>query len=274
MSYGSIDTRTTESPIDDVSYLTRSRHRIPTLVALSERPRSRSELWELADVSSSTIRRTLREFEGRNWIHKEGYQYETTELGAFVASTMEALLERMETERELRDVWHYVEGTEHELTIEMWTDATVTVANADDPYAPVNRFRSLFRSTTEFRFAGPEVALLEPCLDVFMELVDNGGTVTLIDRRSCTEYFVSMHPECSAEAVKRDTVTILEHSELPSYGIGLFDDRTAVICYEQDSGTVRAVIDTDRSAAREWAESVFERYHADARPLELDELVE
>lgn len=51
------------SPIDDIAYLTRSEHRTPTLVALTERPRSRSELCELAGVSSSTIRRTLDEFE-------------------------------------------------------------------------------------------------------------------------------------------------------------------------------------------------------------------
>jgi len=56
------------SLIDDIAYLVRSEHRVTTLIDLTVRPRSRSELWEAAGVSSSTIRRTLREFEERGWI--------------------------------------------------------------------------------------------------------------------------------------------------------------------------------------------------------------
>jgi predicted transcriptional regulator len=73
--------RVTESPIDDIAYLARSDHRIATLVALTTRPRSRSELCELTGVSSSTVRRTLGEFEDRNWTRKQGYQYTATRLG-------------------------------------------------------------------------------------------------------------------------------------------------------------------------------------------------
>lgn len=35
------------TPIDDIAYLARSDHRGPTLIALTVRPRSRSELWEI-----------------------------------------------------------------------------------------------------------------------------------------------------------------------------------------------------------------------------------
>lgn len=52
-----------ESPIGNIAYLARSQHCVPTFVALTDRPRSRSERCELAGVSSSTIRRALDEFE-------------------------------------------------------------------------------------------------------------------------------------------------------------------------------------------------------------------
>ena len=93
------------SLIEDVAYLTRSEHRVTTLVDLTVRPRSRSELWEAAGVSESTIRRTRREFEDRHWIRRDGYPYEATELGAFIATAMADLIERFDTERQLRDVW-------------------------------------------------------------------------------------------------------------------------------------------------------------------------
>ena len=63
MGHNSIEHWNREAPIGDVAYLARSAHRIPALVALTERPRRRSELCELTGVSDSTIRRTLDEFE-------------------------------------------------------------------------------------------------------------------------------------------------------------------------------------------------------------------
>lgn len=84
----------------DISFLTRSEHRVVSLVAMAVRPRSRSELGEMTGASSSTIRRTLRQFEDRHWIARDGYQYETTELGAFIAATMSDLLDRFETKFE------------------------------------------------------------------------------------------------------------------------------------------------------------------------------
>ncbi len=59
----------------------------------------------MTGVLESTIRRTLSEFEERDWVQRDGYQSEATQLGAFVASAMADLIDRVETERKLRDVW-------------------------------------------------------------------------------------------------------------------------------------------------------------------------
>ena len=266
--------RERDSPIDDIAYLARSEHRVPTLVALTERPRSRSELCELAGVSSSTVRRTLDEFEDRIWIRKDGYQYVATLLGEAIASGMEELIERVETERQLRDVWPMLSDEVGEFPVETWSELTVTVADPDCPYRPVDRFESLLRETTTVRFLHPEVALMEPCLDVLHKVVDDGVEVTLIDRPECHEYFVSTHPDRSREMVGQDNFSVLLHDDLPPYGVGLLDDGVTISCYEQSSGTVQAVIDTDAPTVREWAESVYETHTAEARHVEPPKIVE
>ncbi len=217
MGITSMGCRNTESSIGDIAYLTRSNHRVPTLFALTDSPRSRSELCELTGVSSSTIRRTLGEFEDRTWIRKGEYQYVATRLGEAIASGMEALIDRIETERKLRGIWHWLPDEIRELTIETWSEMTVTVADPDSPYRPVNRFRTLFRRTNRFRCIRPEVGLMEPCLDVLHQLIDDGVDITLIDRSSCHTYFLSMYPDRSSEMLKQDNCTVLEHNELPSY---------------------------------------------------------
>lgn len=274
MGYDSIALDTADSPIDDIAYLSRSTHRVPMLAAMAARPRSRSELWELTGVSSSTVRRTLREFEDRNWIRREGYQYEATEPGAFVASAMEELIERIESERTLRDIWDWFPDEMSGFAIEACSDGVVTVADSDDPYAPVNRFESLLRTTSEFRFVGSDIALLEPCKDVVRQRIVDGMATEIVDPPSAANYILSSYSQHCGAALERDSFTVLVHEELPGYGIGLFDDRIAVSCYEQDSGTVRVLIDTDVPAARTWAESTYERYHRDARPLDFERRIE
>ncbi len=258
---------TRDTPISDIAYLSRSHHRLPTLVALSERSRSRSELCELAGVSSSTMRRTLNEFEDRIWIRKDGYQYVATRLGEAIASGMTELIERVETERKLRAVWHWIPDDISEFPIEIWSKLTITVADPDSPYRPVSRFKSLLEKTTTLRFLRPEVALMDPCFDVLKELVDGGVEITLIDRPECHRYFHSSYPNRSSKMLQRENFTVLEHDELPPYGIGLLDECVTISCYERDSGTVQAIIDTNTPAVREWATSIYETYASGSRRI-------
>ncbi len=263
-----------DSPIGDIAYLARSEHRIPALVALAERPRSRSELCELTGVSSSTIRRTLTEFEDRCWIRKDGCEYVATRLGEGTATEMDDLINWVETERMLRDVWHWLPDAVSKIPTETWAELNVTVADPDAPYRPVTRFESLLEETTMLRYLRPEVALMDPCFDILCQQVDDGVDVTLIDRPKCHAYFLSMYPERSSELLQRDNFTVLEHDQLPPYGTGLLDERVIISCYEQDSGVVQAVVDTDVSVVREWAHSIYESYRSDARPIESKQLAE
>ncbi len=274
MSFDNTNHYVADSPIDDIAYLARSEHRVPTLVALTERPRSRSELLELTGVSSSTMRRTLDELEDRIWIRKDGYQYVATRLGEAIASEMETLIDRVETERKLRDVWHWLPDEVSEFPIETWSALTVTVAEPDFPYRPVNRFESLLQKTSRVRFLRPEVALMEPCFDVLRHRIDDGVDITLIDRPNCHTYFFSTYPERSSAMLQQDNFTVLEHDELPPYGTGLLDERALISCYEQGSGAVQVLIDTDVPEVREWAQSVYERYVSDARPVEPQQILE
>ncbi|WP_117594517.1 helix-turn-helix transcriptional regulator [Haloprofundus halophilus] len=274
MGLNGTNTVDTDSAIGDIAYLARSAHRIPTLVALTERPRSRSELCEQTGVSPSTIRRTLRQFEYRSWVRKEGYRYVATRLGEAIAAGMEDLTSLVETERKLRDVWHWLPDEVTEFPTETWAELTVTLPEPDSPYRPVRRFESLLRQTNEVRYLRPEVALMEPCFDSLFSLIDAGVEITLIDRPSCHAYFVATYPQRSSEMQRRDNFTVLEHDELPECGVGLLDDRVTISCYERDSGSVRALVEADAPVIREWAELTYASFEADARPVEPEAYVQ
>lgn len=258
---------TTSTPLEDLEFLARSEHRVTVLETLVEEPTSRAALRATTGASRSTIGRALRAFEDRNWIRKVGNRYEATQLGAFVAAGLGDLLARLETERTLRDAWPLLPPEASGFTVEMAAGAVVTVAEAAAPYRPVNRFASLLRRTDRFRFVGTDVALLEPCTDEFRRLVLDGMEAEIVAPSPVAEYVLSNYREHCAPALESGNLTVSVHDDVPSYGVGLFDDRIAVSCNDPASGMVRLLIDTDAPAAREWAESLFETYRREARPL-------
>jgi predicted transcriptional regulator len=263
----------TGSPVEDIAYLTRADHRVATLSAMTVRPRSRSELVELTGVSSSTIRRTLREFEELNWIRRVDYRYETTLLGSYVASGLEELIDRVETERTLRNVWPWLPEEVVEFAFESSADATVTVAEREAPYRPVNRFASLLEAADSFRFLGVDIVMLEPCREEFRRRVLDGMRAEIVNPPSAAEYIVSTYPTLCSEILESETMTALVHDDVPSYGISLFDDRVGVNGYDPDSGAVKVFVDTDCPETREWAESVYATYRSEARPLQPQRIV-
>lgn len=265
-----MDSRTSGSPIDDIAYLSRSEHRVPTLAALTVRPRSRSELWELTGVSSSTIRRTLREFEDRNWIRRNDYQYEATELGASVASAMVELIERIETEQKVRDVWDCLPGDDSGFSIDMCTDAVVTVADSEGPYRPVDRFLTLLEGTERLRAVGFEVAILDPCKEELCRRVVDGMEAELIAPPRLAEYIRSHCPQLVAESLDSGNLTLRLHDDLPHFGVCLFDDRISIRGYDPDGVTLRVLVDTDNPEAREWAESIYASYQRQTPTIPLE----
>lgn len=260
----------TSSPLEDIEFLARSVHRATALDALSRRPQSRADLLSITGVSQSTMGRTLREFENRDWIRRDGKAYEATATGAFVASGMRDLVDRVRTEQTLREVWGMLPDETSGFSLEIVADAVVTVADSDDPYRPVNRFLTLVRETEQFRFAGFNVALLQPCKDELCRRIVEGMRSELIDPPNVIQYIRSSCSEQFSETLENGDLTIRVHNDLPPYGIGIFDDRIAISGYDPSGGTVKVLIDTDDPAARDWAESVYDTYRRETPTLSLD----
>lgn len=254
--------------IDDVAFLTRSEHRVVALGALAERPRTRNELLDSTGVSSSTIGRTIREFENRYWIRRTGHHYEATQLGRFVATKVSKLIEQIRTERKLRDFWELFPFESSELPIERFSDANITVAEATDPYRPVNRFVSLLDETDQFQIIGAELSLFEPCREKVCQQIIDGLQTEVIEAPEVSRYVLTTYPDLSRKTLDSGNIRVLSHDDLPNYALSLFDDRVAISGCDPASGTVRVLIDTEVTAVREWAESTYESYRREAHPLD------
>lgn len=263
----------TTQQTEDLQVLIDLLRRSPLIEELRQDGLDRRELQDRLDVSRATIHRHTRLLTELGVIEKTDGVFRLTESGTLFADAVVRFKREAGSALQLASIREKVEDTTVDIDIGALVGATVTSAELGDPYAPVNRFESLLQTTNELRFVGSEVALIEPCLEVVLQLISDGVDITFIDRPSCTKYFFSEYPEICAELLEQENFTVLEHDELPPYGIGLCTDRVAISYFEQDSRTVRALIDTDVQEAREWAEMKFSSFLGEARPLTTQPVV-
>lgn len=259
-----------DSPLADAEFLTRTEHRVPLLAALAAEPRRRRELEELVDVSRTTIGRTLRAMERRAWVERDGDRFEATPLGAFVSSSVDAFVECLETERRLRDVWDLLPTGVEGFDLEACTDAVVTVAEADDPYAPVNRWVTLLDGSDRLRFVGYDIGLFEPCKDELRRFILDDMRAEIVDPPEHARNILESYPEYCEPMFESGNLTVRVHDGVPEYGLGILDDRVVIAGFHPEDGTARVLVDTDAPSIREWATDTYGSYWRDARPFSDD----
>lgn len=256
------------SSIEDIEYLARSEHRIAALRSLSGGPCDRDELQQDSGASKATIARLLNEFEGRKWVVREGHQYELTDLGIFVADEFLQLVDRMETERSLRDVWQWFPSALDGCTVSMFADAMISLPKSHSPYHPIPRFVELVESAHQMR--GFSDRSLKPgSYEVVLQHAIDGMETELIFPSAVIDEMVTVTVDGLIEAaIESRHLSLLEHETLPSdLGLALFDDRLALYCRDEN-GITRVGIDTDTRDAVSWGESVYEDVRDEAQTIE------
>ncbi|WP_254544299.1 helix-turn-helix transcriptional regulator [Halomarina pelagica] len=255
-----------DAALDEIKYLAASAHRIEVIDALADGPHSRADLRALTGASSSTIGRTLAEFEDRGWAVRNGHQHRATSTGAFVAEEVVSLLHRMETRQKLREVAQWLPTEKLGITIDAFSEAVVTVDDTDDPYRSVRRYDDLIEEAETMRAFGT-ATLKSANAGTLFRNVRSGMETEIIYPPPIVEAVLDWSPEAAKRGLDSGTLTILLHDALPC-GLTIFDDRVALTGYDPDTGMLRAIVDTDAPEAREWATSLYESYRAEARPLD------
>lgn len=255
------------SSLEDVEFLARSEHRVAVLDALADGPHSRAELRAMTGASSSTISRLLREFEVRYWIRREGHWFEATPLGAFVAEGLMALLDRMETERTLRDVvrWFPTGDVEFDV-VRGLSDAEVVLSTESDPMAPIRRASEQVRAGIRLRFLTTQVTV--SYLNSVREAVDHDdltveGVVTpgvydtLVNDPAVADVYRDLRDSDDAAFFVVEDVPLILQIIDDDVGIGLVDE----------TKTPQGFVCSDDDRVHGWAVDTFESCRDEAEPV-------
>lgn len=263
-----------DSAIQAIEFLTRSEHRVAALDALSEQRYDRRDLRAVTGASDPTIGRIVRDFEERSWVARDGPYYELTPLGAFVTDLFFDLCEGMRTGETLREVWRWLPREMDDFEVEYFADAVVAYPGPNYPYTPVERVTHLLEATDSIRGLGTTI-YKSGNLDVFCRRVIEGMETEYIYSPAILQAIVEWNPDLTARAFECDNCTVLVHDALPDddrCGLNVMDDCIGICGHDPETAQLEAVIDTASPEARAWAERVYERCRAEARPFEVEDL--
>jgi hypothetical protein len=76
-----MNTHDVDASLEDIEFLSRSPHRVRALRTLRAGPADRDDLRAATEASKATVSRLLNEFEDRNWVVRDGHEYELTDPG-------------------------------------------------------------------------------------------------------------------------------------------------------------------------------------------------
>ena len=238
----------------------------PVLEALLGDPLNRGEIEEQLDVSRATSHRFTQWLDEQGLVEKVEGRFQLTGRGEVVAEEVLRFEANVSTADRLAPLLDVICEDHREFVVEPFVDATVTVAEPDDPYRPVERFISLVRESKTFR--GFNTTHMAPLvLGGFHQQMFDTTDTEIIYLPHIAEKLFETYPERAGEAIEDGHLTLRTRTELP-YGLAIFADQVGIGGYDEATGLMQVFVDTDSPIAREWAERVYASVREDSEPLE------
>ncbi len=238
----------------------------PVLETLRNEPLDRREIEDRLDVSRATSHRLTQWLDERGFVEKTEGRFQLTGHGEAIADEVLRFEANVRTVHRLAPLLDVICEDHQEFIVEPFVGATVTTAEPDDPYRPIERFVALLGESETFR--GFNTTHMAPLvLGEFHERMFDTTDTEIIYLPHIVEKLFETYPTQASEAIDQGHLTLRTREDLP-YGLAIFDTRVGIGGYDEGTGQMQVFADTDSPIAREWAERVYSAVRADSKPLE------
>lgn len=244
-----------------LQFLAGSGVRTAILRALDDRSLNERDLRDRLGAPRSTVHQNVGKLVDRDWIEETGDGYRTTWIGSIMLEEYESYARNVETAERLEPLLSYVD--ESAVNLAVLHDVEVTTSRPNQPNAAIKRVAELLAGANSVRTFTPY--LVPRFVDLLGEKVAAGDLdVEALLTATAGDALRREHAEAVAAAVDHEAVTYYRYEGTLPFALSLVDD-TVVLGAFDDRGHPRTVAETESSAARTWATSVYERYRNRAR---------
>jgi predicted transcriptional regulator len=254
----------------EIAFLANSENRVALLQCLTDGPHARDGLTTKVGVSRVTLGRIVQELDDRSWITQKGQVCTITPLGAWVLEEYLGFSETMRAERRLREVFRWFPEEEYGFHIGALADAEITAVSRANASAPLSRHVRQFDAGG--RFWSFSFAITRLFLDsCWRHVTDERITFDWVFTTEVLDVLEN-DPELSRQSREMLNSGRVEYRHfdggIPYIVLG--SEESVNLRLADEEGSPTALIESDADAVREWAESAFDRYWADATPVGID----
>lgn len=238
------------------------------LGALATEPHHRQELQDRFDISKATCHRIIRTFDKWGLLLRTDRGYELSKKGELIEEQVDSYYRNVRAVRELWPLAAAFNQADAEFDIELFADARITRPDYSNPNIHLDREFELFEEAETFRTVDGNQYVPELYLEKLFELgIERGIRGEHITTKEIVEHRLSNHPEIHKKHPEVDAeLRYRIHDNIP-FGLVLYDKSHVIArAYDDETGSVRVMADTDSQEAVDWAKEVIDHYHAASDP--------
>lgn len=255
--------------LDDVAFLARSENRVRILLALDEERLDRRELREAVDASRATCSRALTGFEERGWIERDRNGYRTTRAGSIVANRMLSLTETIDGVRAVGDGIEVLPIEELSLDVRHLAGARFVTWTAFEPTAHFEHGIEALERADRLR------ALVHTSPRPYARAIDEGVAsgelaAECVFDGAYLEQLSEDHERRWREIAASPNGEVRTHPGDVPVNLLIVDETVHLFLCTED-GESLGLLESERAAVLEWAESTFDEYRDRSEPAVLSD---
>ncbi len=229
-------------------------------------PMTKPELVDALDSSRSTVDRAIRSLADCALVERQGSEYRATYMGREALSAYDRFCSRVTALERAQPVLETLPPTV-DIDPAVLEGATVVESTPEAPEAPIEANMEYVTETRQFQGTGPTV--LPRQIAAMKELVDLGVETELVLTESVVEALTETYAEEFELLADADGLSVYVTDKQMPFAVwtAAAPDRTGSGIVVYDDTGLAGVINNDTEAMNEWAQSVYERYKADAERL-------
>lgn len=225
------------------------------------------QLEQHLDQSRATINRHLAALREADVITTTNGTHRLTEFGSIVFDELDGFCHQLHVSAQLPELTTQLYSCPLPFETRLLTGATVTKAIAEAPYQMHNRYLEFWNETERVTGIRSNAAVPPGVVERLKPKLRDGVVVDSLWTPRAATQFLETYPEMKTLWLEEPTASMhITHEPIPVQ-FGLFDHRLAFTVHDGETGYPRALVDTARPGALEWARDLCGYYRERSQPL-------
>lgn len=229
----------------------------------------RGDLEQALGVSKPTVHRFARFFGEQGLLVRENGLFKLTPSGEIIATEIMRFHDTVAGVHKLGRVFQWLPVAEFDFDLRRFHDADIVLPDCNDPLAPVHEASALLDAADRVHVVS-SIYIPETFAALGRGVTENGMSVTCVyDSRVVDVIRGNEQARGNLGQFLAHGGVVAVHPGTVPFAIGIVDEAVLIGAVD-DGGVPQALVVTEDSVVREWAEETCETYLREADPVSVE----